>query len=114
MVRAAETKMGRRVGRTMEKKMGRRMERKVGRRLEKKNGENSCVEREVHTRPLKLDFPKFDGSEPNNWILKAQQFHSYYNTSENQKVFVVGFHMEGRALTWYHWLMDAGYAGGMG
>jgi hypothetical protein len=38
------------------------------------SGEHSYVEKEggVHTRPLKLDFPRFDGAEPNNWILKAQ------------------------------------------
>jgi len=44
------------------------------RRKRENSGENSYVEKEggVHTRPLKLDFPRFDGAEPNNWILKAQ------------------------------------------
>jgi len=61
----------------------------------------------IQTRTVKLDFPRFDGTEPVTWILKAQQFFTYSQTPENQKVPIAAFHMEGRALTWYHWLMDA-------
>jgi len=66
----------------------------------------------IQTRTVKLDFPRFDGTEPVTWILKAQQFFTYSQTPENQKVPIAAFHMEGRALTWYHWLMDAGHTGG--
>jgi hypothetical protein len=57
---------------------------------------------------LKLDFPRFDGTDPTNWILKAEQFFNYNNTPDLQKVSFAAFHMEGRALTWYNWLMDSG------
>lgn len=66
----------------------------------------------VFTRNLKLDFPRFDGNEPINWILKAQQFYDYNQTPDQQKVFLAAFHMEGGALIWYNWLMDSEYAGG--
>jgi hypothetical protein len=81
---------------------------------EKEEGQGSHNEREwgYHTQTVKLDFPRFDGTEPITWILKAQQFFSYSHTPENQKVQIAAFHMEGRALTWYHWLMDAGQTGG--
>jgi hypothetical protein len=59
-----------------------------------------------------LDSPKFDGTDPINWILKAQQFFSYIQTTKNQMVPIAAFHMEGRTLTLYHWLMDSGYTGG--
>jgi len=94
-----------------------------GENIGEKSGENSRMnggkpgsytetEGGIHTRPIKLDFPRFDGSEPINWVLKAQQFHSYNQIPENQKVSLAAFHMERRALTWYHWLMDSGYIGG--
>jgi len=66
----------------------------------------------LQTRTLKLNFPRFDGTNPMNWILKAQQFYNYNRTPEQQKVSFVAFHTEGKALIWYNWLMDSGYAGG--
>jgi hypothetical protein len=75
-------------------------------------GSHTETEGGIHTRPIKLDFSRFDGSEPIKWVLKAQQFHFYNQIPENQKVSLAAFHMEGRALTWYHWLMDSGYIGG--
>lgn len=78
------------------------------------NGENSNVgvpfaERGgIQARTIKLDFPRFDGTEPHDWILKVEQFFSYGNTPDDQKVTIASFHMEGRALSWYNWLRDSG------
>jgi hypothetical protein len=55
-----------------------------------------------------LDFPKFGGTDPTNWILKAQQFFSYGQIPYNKKVPISAFHMEGKALKWYNWLMEFG------
>ena len=33
-------------------------------------------------RPVKLDFPKFDGTNPLNWLFCAEQFFSYYDTPD--------------------------------
>ncbi|XP_042950388.1 uncharacterized protein LOC122282508 [Carya illinoinensis] len=66
----------------------------------------------IHARSLRLDFPKFDGTEPMEWILKAQQFFAYFKTPEDQKLQIAFFHMEGKALSWYCWLMDSGPIGG--
>lgn len=35
----------------------------------------------IQARTLRLDFPHFDGGEPHDWILKAQQFFVYCQTS---------------------------------
>ena len=56
---------------------------------------------------LRLDFPHFDGGEPHDWILKAQQFFAYCQTPEDQKLQIASFHMEGKALSWYCWLMES-------
>jgi hypothetical protein len=54
-----------------------------------------------------LEFPRFDGSEASEWILRAQQSFDYYLTLEHQRVQLASFQMEGKALTWYQWLRDS-------
>jgi hypothetical protein len=44
--------------------------------------------------------------------LKPNSFIPTTTPQKARKVSAAAFHMEGRALTWYHWLMDARYAGG--
>lgn len=58
----------------------------------------------IQARSLRLDFPKFDGTNPDEWILKAQQFFEYYKTPDDQRLQIAFFHMEGKALSWYSWL----------
>jgi len=62
----------------------------------------------INPRAVNLYFPKFDGTDPNNWVLKAQQFFAYGQIAENQRVPIAYFHMEGKALQWYNWLMESG------
>ncbi|XP_035543610.1 uncharacterized protein LOC118347690 [Juglans regia] len=37
----------------------------------------------------------------------AQQFFTYCQTSEDHKLQIASFHIEGKALTWYYWLMES-------
>lgn len=53
---------------------------------------------------LKLEVPRFDGSEPLGWIYKINQLFDYHNTPEADKLTVASFHMEGRALAWFQWM----------
>jgi hypothetical protein len=62
----------------------------------------------INPRSVNLDFPKFDGTDPTNWVLKAQQFFSFGQIPDNQRVPIAYFHMEGKALQWYNWLMESG------
>jgi hypothetical protein len=62
----------------------------------------------INPRSVNLDFPKFDGEDPTNWVLKAQQFFAYGQIADNQRVPIAYFHMEGKALQWYNWLMESG------
>lgn len=54
-----------------------------------------------------MDFPCFDGGDPNEWIVKVQQLFSYYQTPEDHKLEIASFHIEGKALSWYSWLMES-------
>ncbi|KAD5508160.1 hypothetical protein E3N88_15863 [Mikania micrantha] len=52
----------------------------------------------------KIDFPTFSGGDPRGWILKAEKYFRFYNTSEEEKVDVVAMHLEDDALDLYSWL----------
>lgn len=62
----------------------------------------------INPTSVNLDFPKFDGSHPTNWVLKAQQFFVFGQIQDNQRVPISYFHMERKALQWYNWLMESG------
>jgi len=51
--------------------------------------------------PLKLDVPRFDGSNPHSWIFKINQFFTYHRTPEDKRVTVASFSLAGAALSWY-------------
>jgi hypothetical protein len=50
------------------------------------------------TRSLCLDFPRFDGEDPEGWCYRASQFFDYYCISDAQRFTISSFHMEGKAL----------------
>jgi hypothetical protein len=56
----------------------------------------------INARSVNLDFLKFDGTNPTNWVLKAQQFLSFGQIPDNQRVHIAYFHMEGKTLHWYN------------
>lgn len=53
---------------------------------------------------MKLDVPRFDGSDAMGWIFKINQFFDYHQTSEEDRLTVASFYMEGQALSWYQWM----------
>jgi len=60
------------------------------------------------TTSIKLDIPRFDGTEPLGWIFKINQFFEFHNTSEEQRLRIASFYMEGDALTWFQWMYSNG------
>jgi len=56
----------------------------------------------VTPKLAKLDFPKFDGSEdPTSWVCRAEQFFDFQGTSEDDKLPLAAYHLEGEAQLWY-------------
>lgn len=49
----------------------------------------------------KLEFPKFDGTDPKWWIIKADQYFDFIPMDEFRKVKLSGLHFEGRASVWF-------------
>ena len=46
--------------------------------------------------------------------MKTQQFFNYFETPDDHKMKIASFHMEGKALTWYHWLKESNPAASWG
>lgn len=60
-----------------------------------------------HTRPLRLDFPRFDSEDPEGWCYHSTQFFDYYLIPEPQRFTISGFHMEGKVLVWFQELRNS-------
>lgn len=54
-----------------------------------------------HTKNVKLDFPRFDGTNPLDWIFKAEQFFEYYSTPDDQRMKIASVHMDGAVVPWF-------------
>jgi len=55
----------------------------------------------LQPRPLRLDFPCFEGDNPASWTYKVNQLFEYDQTILYQCVRMASFHMEGEALIWF-------------
>ena len=53
---------------------------------------------------VKIDFPRFDGSNPLDWIFNAEQYFSFYETSDGQKLVLASVHFDGDVVPWYQML----------
>lgn len=54
---------------------------------------------------MKLDVPRFDGSDPSGWVFKITQFFEYHATPKPERLTIASFYMEGPALAWFQWMM---------
>ena len=52
-------------------------------------------------RSIKMEVPKFDGSNPNGWVFRIKEFFEFHGTLETLRLRIVSFHIEGRATAWY-------------
>jgi len=55
-------------------------------------------------RNVKLDFPRFNGSNVLEWIFKAEQFFTYYNTPDAQCLTIAAVHMDSDVIPWFQML----------
>ncbi|KAF5475692.1 hypothetical protein F2P56_007468 [Juglans regia] len=55
----------------------------------------------IQTKTIHLEFPTFDGADPNGWLYRANQFFKYHQPHPKHRVLLASIHMEGKALTWF-------------
>lgn len=55
----------------------------------------------------KLEFSQYSGEDPTKWFNRVAQFFEFQGTSDNQKVPLATFHLEGEVNQWWQWLCRA-------
>ena len=58
----------------------------------------------IPPRIAKLEFPRYFGDDPTEWFNRTTQFFEYQETTNEQKVALASFHLEGEANQWWQWL----------
>ena len=53
------------------------------------------------THKMKIEMPRFDGTEPLGWIFKINQYFEYHGTPDQDRLTIASFYMEGWALAWF-------------
>jgi hypothetical protein len=70
-------------------------------------GESSGFGERIYTKGLRLEFPCFNGEDPDSWCYKADQFFEFDDIPEGQRLSLTAFHMEGKALSWFQALRSS-------
>lgn len=52
-------------------------------------------------RSMKMEVPKFDGTDPNGWDFRINEFFDFHGTPDHLRLRIVSFHMEGKAAAWF-------------
>ncbi|XP_061343150.1 uncharacterized protein LOC133289269 [Gastrolobium bilobum] len=69
---------------------------------------STTIPSEIKAATIKLDVPRFDGSDPLGWVFKISQFFEFHGTPDPQRPRIASFYMEGEALAWYQWMFSNG------
>ncbi|XP_061353869.1 uncharacterized protein LOC133298562 [Gastrolobium bilobum] len=59
---------------------------------------------------VRMEIPVFNGTDPNNWIFKAELFFTLQLIPDETKVALAGLKMEGMAASWFQWTFNTGKA----
>ena len=76
-------------------------------RRQSESSSNNGFSSSSNFRGTKLDFPRFNGTDPTGWIYRAEQYFSLHNTFDVNKVPLASFHLEQESLQWYRWYIKA-------
>ena len=60
----------------------------------------------VHSlqRKNRLEFPRYGGDDPTEWLNRVAYYFEYLDVPEQEKVTVAAYYMEGKAHQWWQWL----------
>lgn len=57
---------------------------------------------------MKLEVPRFDGTDALGWIFKISQFFDFHGTPAPDHLTIASFYMDGPALSWFQWMTKNG------
>lgn len=59
-------------------------------------------------RSIKLDLPRFDGSNALQWLYHAEQFFDFYETSDFYRLKIASVHFDGPVVPWFQMIQKSG------
>nr|GEW89108.1 transposon Ty3-I Gag-Pol polyprotein [Tanacetum cinerariifolium] len=65
---------------------------------------NGGGDRDRIPRSMRLDVPKFRGSDPESWIFAIYEYFTLHATPNEQRLRIIGFNLEGGASEWFRWM----------
>ncbi|MCH79786.1 hypothetical protein A2U01_0000542, partial [Trifolium medium] len=65
------------------------------------HGQANHREQPFHTRNVRLEFPRFNGSDALAWIFKADQFFDYYRTPDPERLTIAAVHLDHAVVPWF-------------
>ena len=65
-----------------------------------RRGHENGRDQMLQPRTVQIDFPKFSGGDPLDWIYRVEQFFTYQGTPNHQKVLLASFHLENVVVRW--------------
>ncbi|XP_057485835.1 fucosyltransferase 2-like [Actinidia eriantha] len=71
--------------------------------------ENTSHNSNHQYRSMKIEVPRFDGTDVSGWIFKIEQFFQFYNTPVGQRILISSFNLDGPALSWFKWMHSNGF-----
>ncbi|XP_042969094.1 uncharacterized protein LOC122301779 [Carya illinoinensis] len=57
-------------------------------------------------RRPKVDFPKYSGGDPYEWLDKVHHYFLTYDIPRHERVSIACFYLEGKAGKWWRWIRD--------
>lgn len=54
-----------------------------------------------HARQVKLEFPRFNGGDPEEWLNRAKQYFVYHEIPQEQRVSFASYHLTEEANAWW-------------
>jgi hypothetical protein len=65
------------------------------------HGSRSGSKPPFQVRNVKLEFPRFDGTNVHEWIFRAEQFFEYYETPDLDRLTIASIHLDKDVVPWY-------------
>lgn len=56
----------------------------------------------VNAASYRFDFPRFDGTYPRSWLLKALNYFKIMNIQDEDRVVIASMHFDGPAMEWFY------------
>ncbi|KAH0722319.1 hypothetical protein KY289_005363 [Solanum tuberosum] len=59
-------------------------------------------------KPASVELGRFHGVNPESWVFQAESYFEFHGITEDHKLTLASFYLDGDALEWYRWLFWKG------